>query len=193
MKQLFTTIFTLLFFHTNFSQTVADSTDSAVVERKLNSLNQQLETYERLLEQSVKKRKQDSLARVDLMKQIQLLRESDKVGQASLREQIREIEQRDSARNAQQKQRILELRKSTKGFLVAPFGDSLFTIYTKLGPVMAEDRASNVTEKIEILVRDDFFFPDSLYIEEHEGTMDLMYRNLIVSSISDWDASWVEG
>lgn len=175
-----------------FAQTESDSTISDV-ERQLKSLSQQVDTYERLLNQSNQKRKQDSLARVDLMKRVQLLQENDKVSQATLREQIKEIEQRDSLRNSQQKQRILELRTSTKGYTVAPFGDSLYTIFTKLGPVMAQDRASNVTEKIEILVRDDYFFPDSLYIEEQDGTMDLMYRNLIVTSISDWDALWLDG
>lgn len=191
MKKIFFFFILLLSVGISFAQTESDSLSE--IDRKLNSLNQQLDTYERLLKRSSQKRKQDSLARVDLMKRIQLLQENDKVSQASLREQIREIEQRDSLRNAQQKQRILELRASTRGFVVAPFGDSLYTIFTKLGPVMAEDRASNVTEKIEILVRDDYFFPDSLYIEEHEGTMDLMYKNLIVTSVSDWDALWVDG
>lgn len=193
MKKIFFVSVLLLSAQIAFSQTETDSTDISEVERTLNSLNQQVDTYERLLKQSNQKRKQDSLARVDLMKRIQLLQENDKVSQASLREQIREIEQRDSLRNAQQKQRILDLRLNTKGFDVKPLGDSLFTIYTKLGPVMAEDRAANVSEKIELLIRDDYFFADSMYIEEHEGTVDLMYRNLIVTSLSDWDALWVDG
>ena len=178
-------IFSLLAF-TLISQDADFQNDS--IQRKVNSLSQQLETYERLIQQNKRQRKQDSLARVDLMKRIQLLQESDKVSQATLRNQIKEIERRDSARNAAQKNRILKLRESNKGHLVAPKGDSLFTIYTKLGPVMAEDRAANVSEKIELLIRDDYFYADSIYVEEHEGTMDIMYRNMIVTSISDWDA-----
>lgn len=167
---------------------VSDSTD-----RMLMSLTQQLSTYERLLTQSKLKSQQDSLARIDLMRRIQLLQENDEVSRASLKEQIRQIELRDSVRNATQKARILELRKSTKGIQVSPFKDSLFTIYTKLGPVMPADRASNVKEKIELLIRDDFFYSDSLYLEEHDGTVDVMYRNLIVTSVSDWDALWFDG
>ncbi|WP_436515589.1 mechanosensitive ion channel domain-containing protein [Ekhidna sp. To15] len=193
MKKIFFLLVLLISAQISFGQSESDSTETTEVERKLNSLNQQLNTYERLLKQSNQKRKQDSLARVDLMKRIQLLQENDKVSQTSLRQQIKEIERRDSLRNTQQKQRILELRSSTKGYKVEPFGDSLFTIFTKLGPVMAEDRASNVIEKIEILVRDDYFFADSLLMEEHEGTIDIMYKNLIVTSISDWDALWVDG
>ena len=191
MKKAFFSVLLLITF-TSFGQ-IENDTINSDIELKLNSLNQQLETYERLLKQTSQKRKQDSLARVDLMKRIQLLQENDKVSQASLRKQIREIEQRDSLRNAHQKQKILELRSSTKGYNVAPLGDSLYTIYTKLGPVMAEDRANNVAEKIELLIRDDYFYPDSMYIEEHDGTMDIMYQNLIVISVSDWDALWLDG
>ncbi|WP_420316177.1 mechanosensitive ion channel domain-containing protein [Ekhidna sp.] len=191
MKKLIIVLSILMFSVGAFGQTSENQSDS--VQRKLNSLTQQLGTYQRLLNQNKLQRKQDSLARIDLMKRIQLLQESDKFNQVSLREQIREIELRDSARNAAQKSKILKLRETIKGFVVAPDEDSLFTIYTKLGPIMAEERAVNVSEKIDLLIRDDYFFVDSLYIDEHEGTVDIMYRNLIVTSVSDWDALWIEG
>lgn len=159
--------------------------------RVIQSLQQQLTTYERLIKGNSLRRKQDSLARVDLMRRIQLLQESDVVTQATLRGQIRQIEKRDSVRNAQQQNRIIELRSTTLGYPVVPFKDTLFTIFTKLGPIQAGDRASNVTKKIEILVRDDYFYPDSLMAEERDGTVDIMYRKLIVASISDWDALWM--
>ncbi|SNT10383.1 Mechanosensitive ion channel [Ekhidna lutea] len=193
MKNLFLVLTFSLCGIGTLAQAPSDSLKSDSIQRKLNSLSQQLDTYERILLQTKQKRKQDSLARVDLMKRIQLLQESGQVNQATLREQIREIEQRDSARNAEQKNRILRLKENNKGYAVAPIGDSLYTIYTKLGPVMPEDRAANVAEKIELLVRDDYFFPDSLNVVAHEGTVDLMYQNLIVTSISDWDALWIEG
>ena len=173
-----------------FSQEEA-ATDS--VEKHINSLTQQLETYEKLLQENNEKRKQDSLARVDLFKRIQLLQESDKVNQATLREQIRAIEERDSIRKAKQRARAKDLRNSTKAFIIAPLGDSLFSIYTKLGPAMAEDRAKNVTQKIEQFVSDDFFYEDSLTIVSQGGTIDVVYSDLIVTSVSDWDVLWVEG
>ena len=193
MKKPFIAFFLLVVFQITFGQATGDSSDSVAMERELNSRNQQLETYQRLLNQSKQKQEQDSLVRVDLMKRIRLLQKSDKGSQTTLQNQIRKIEQRDSARNARQKQRILEPGKNTRDFQVAPFKDSLFTIYTGLGPVMADERASNVSEKIRLLIRDDFFFPDSLYIQEHEETIDVMYQNLIITSVSDWDALWVEG
>lgn len=191
-RQFFVFIFTILALAI-YGQSNTDSPSQDSIQRRISSLSQQLETYERILLQNKQKRKQDSLARVDLMRRIQLLQEGDLVSQATLKEQIREIEQRDSVRNAEQKNRILKLKESNKGFVVAPQGDSLFTIYTKLGPVMAQERAANVAEKIELLIRDDYFFVDSLYTEAHDGTVDLMYQNLIVTSVSEWDALWIDG
>ena len=168
-----------------------DSLQLDSLDRVVKSLNQQLETYERLMLQNDQKRKQDSLTRVELLKNIQLLKENDKFTEATLREKIKAIELRDSARNAALRNRVLELRANAVGFPVSP-KDTLFTVFTKLGPISAEDRASNVTEKIEILVRDDYFYPDSLKAEDHHGTVDIMYNNLIVTSISEWDALWME-
>ncbi|GAB4246029.1 MAG: mechanosensitive ion channel [Ekhidna sp.] len=164
-----------------------DSTEAA-----LKDLTAQVENYQQMLRINLQKRKQDSLARADLLKQIQLLRESDKLTQSALQERIREIERRDSMRYLQQKQRIAELQSKTPGYPVVPYGDTLFLIYTKLGPTKAPDRAANVTEKIQILVREETFYPDSLLVQEHDGTVDIMYRNLIVSSTSDWDALWAD-
>ena len=191
MKVIVACILALVVCGVSFSQN-QDSVRQDSLDRIVSSLSQQLEAYERLIQQNGQKRKQDSIARADLMRRIQLLQENEKVTEVSLREQIREIEKRDSARNAQQRKKILDVRTTTPGYQVIPFRDSLFTIYTKLGPVKAEDRASNVSEKIEILVRDDYFFPDSLITQEHDGTVDVTYHNLIVTSVSDWDALWAE-
>lgn len=190
MRKLSITIFILLAF---FGTKGQDSLRTDSIGRKLNSLNQQLETYERLLGRSKQKQQEDSLVKLDLLKQIQLLKDIQQGNLPSLEEQIGMVERKDSTRNAQQKLEILELSASVKGHVVNPFQDSIFTIYTKLGPILAKERASNVTEKIEILARDDIFFPDSLIIEEHGGTMDVMYKKLIITSISDWDALWMQG
>ena len=175
-----------------YGQIAIDSAKYDSIQQRLNSLNEQLDTYEQLFLQNNQRRKQDSLARIDLMKRIQLLQESGELNQATLKEQIREIEKRDSTRNAEQRNRIQKLKSTNQGYLVAPNGDSLFMIYTKLGPVIPSDRAANVSDKIELLVRDDFFYPDSLYLEENEGSIDIMYGNLIVTSITEWDALWIE-
>ena len=64
------------------AQDISDSTQT---------ITDRLAKYELLLRQNDQKSRQDSLARVDLMKRIQLLQESDKVAQATLRNQIKEM------------------------------------------------------------------------------------------------------
>ena len=172
-----------------FGQATGDSVDTEM-EQQLKSLTQQLEIYERLLNQSNEAKKQDSLSGAELLKQIQQLQAGDNAIKLSLLEQISEIEQQDSLRTAQQKQDLIALRASTGGFVVTPFGDSLFTIYAGLGPLTAETRALYVTDKIELLIRDNYFYPDSLYTREGSTTIDIMYRNLIVIGISGWDVLW---
>ncbi|MEO9483881.1 MAG: mechanosensitive ion channel family protein [Ekhidna sp.] len=186
MKKISILVLSLLTFHVASAQVQSDSVDKAM-EQKLSVLSQQLETYQRLLDQSDLKRKEDSLVRANLMERLQLL-------QATANdESLSERAKYDSIQEAEQKQRTLELRGDTKGFNVNPIDDSLFVIYTRLGHVKPEERAANVSEKIEILVKSDFFFPDSLYIKDHDSTLDIMYKGLIVTSISDWDAFWVQG
>ncbi|WP_462251375.1 mechanosensitive ion channel family protein [Ekhidna sp.] len=190
MHKLFFTILTLLTIQFSIGQ---DSLDVDSVALTLNSMNQQLETYERLLSESSKQREEDSLAMNDLINQIQLLQAIQAGNAPSLQEQINAVEEKDSIRNRLQKLEILELSAGNRGHVVNPLQDSLFTIYTGLGPIQSRQRALNVTEKIEILIRDDLFFPDSLHLEEHDGTLDVMYRNLILTSVSDWDALWMQG
>lgn len=189
MRRSLITLFALFVLQSIFGQATNDSVDT-VMEQQLKSLTQQLEIYERLLNQSNEAKKQDSLSRAELLNQIEQLQAGDKAIKLSLLEQIGRIEQQDSLRMARQKQDLIELRASTGGFIVAPFGDSLFTIYAGLGPLTAEARALNVTDKIELLIRDDYFYSDSLYIREQSTTIDVMYRNLIVIGVSGWDVLW---
>lgn len=159
------------------------------VENQVNALKQQLDDYEQLLNANHQQRKQDSLVRVDLLTRIQLLQESQNRSQANLKEQIK----RDSLSDAIRRAKINELRGKTKAYTVSPLGDSLFCFYTKLGPITANERAVSVSEKIEVLISDDFFYQDSLQTVAQDGTVDVMYGDLIVTSVSDWDVLWLNG
>ena len=181
-----------LFLNGLHAQTGQDSTALDSVDQQISELSTQLENYEKLLRANREKRMEDSLARVDLLRRIRLLQESDELNQATLREQIKAIETRDSARNADQRVRIQQLKQTNNGHLVDPLKDSLFTVYTKLGPMTAEARAKRITTNIEKLVAADFFYEDSLKIVQEEGTFDILYEGTILCSISDWDVLWVE-
>jgi small-conductance mechanosensitive channel len=68
------------------------------------------------------------------------------------------------------------------------FNDTLFFVYSKLGPFSPADRAKALVERITSLSEDPFFKADSLYTSESELTTDIMYEDRIIMSVTDGDA-----
>ena len=116
-----------------------------------DSIANQLEEYTNQVRRSEQKRIDDSVKKAELLQQITLLKENDKLKQADLLRQIQSIEQQDSIRKAEQLQRISQLKKTATGYPVAPFEDTLFMVFTKLGPVMPRERAINISRRLFLL------------------------------------------
>jgi small-conductance mechanosensitive channel len=66
----------------------------------------------------------------------------------------------------------------------------LFKVYSKLGSFSAKDRADVISIRIENLSDHYSFKSDSLKIAESETTVDLVYGESIIMSISENDALW---
>ncbi|TYZ06175.1 mechanosensitive ion channel family protein [Hymenobacter lutimineralis] len=96
----------------------------------------------------------------------------------------------DSLRLVRVRQRIDALRPGTPGFPVVLRQDTLFRIYTKLGPFSPRERAALIAEKVQRLEANVDFRPDSLRLYPAEQTIDLMYGELVVQSVSETDALW---
>jgi small-conductance mechanosensitive channel len=77
--------------------------------------------------------------------------------------------------------------KTKPGYPVV-FNDTLFYVYSNLGPFSPADRAKAIVERITLLSDDPFFKADSLYTAESELTTDIMYRDRIIMSVTDGDA-----
>jgi small-conductance mechanosensitive channel len=67
--------------------------------------------------------------------------------------------------------------------------DTLFSIYTKIGSLKPQERASSITKKIQTLNDDNFLKIDSIMWVESENTIDIVYKDMIIMSISESDAS----
>jgi small-conductance mechanosensitive channel len=177
------------------ADSVAAKSDSLALAKRAqhisDSVANQLEEYSNLVRRSEQKRIDDSVKKVELLQQITLLKEHDKLKQADLLRQVRNIEIQDSTRKAEQLQRINQLKETAVGYPVNPFGDTLFMVFTKLGPVMPKERAANITKKIEALYDNDSFKPDSLVVILNESTADINFRETILMSVTDTDALWV--
>jgi small-conductance mechanosensitive channel len=77
--------------------------------------------------------------------------------------------------------------KTERGYPVV-FHDTLFYMYSKLGPFSPADRAQAVVQRITALAQDPFFKADSLQVSENELTTDIMYQDRIIMSVTDADA-----
>lgn len=78
------------------------------------------------------------------------------------------------------------------GFPVAPFKDTLFLIYNKIGSFKAENRASAIATRIETLYNDPFYSPDSLVVSASDVSFDVVYkRDFIIMTVTELDAKVV--
>src|SRR5690242_16177273 len=78
----------------------------------------------------------DSLIKMSLQKELKNS-EGDKRKVKELESKLRQIEINDSLRKIEALQKIDELKKISKGYPVAPFGDTLFYVYAWVGPYKA--------------------------------------------------------
>ena len=144
-------------------------------------------------------RRLDSLRRQNTdrlgLLQAELLSLKDGQNRPRERELLQELTQlrtADSVRHARARARVAALKATARGYPVAPHGDTLFFVYTKLGPFTPEERAAMIVEKIQRIEKKSFFAPDSLRLFPSEQTIDLMYGEMVVQSISDNDALWMD-
>ncbi|WP_251047068.1 mechanosensitive ion channel family protein [Hymenobacter sp. ISL-91] len=115
---------------------------------------------------------------------------TDKRRERELVTELGALRRSDSLRKARSRRYIDSLKVNAKGFPVAPHTDTLFYVYTKLGPFSPQERAQLTEEKIKRLEKAVFFSPDSLRIYPSEQSTDLMYGEQVLQSISENDALW---
>lgn len=83
----------------------------------------------------------------------------------------------------------VEKPESKKRYPVAPFKDTLFYIYNKIGSFTPKNRARAISERIIQLYDDPFFVADSLKIRDADISLDIVYKSdFIIMSITKADA-----
>lgn len=135
----------------------------------------------------------DSLERKNLKEELNKIRvktDEDKLNLAKHKEELELVKELQSK---QFKQRVDSIRANSKGYAVAPFNDTLFYVYAKLGSTLPVDRAFNVKNRIQKLADDDLAKVDSFRIEKNEISVDIVYNDLIITSVTDLDALFERG
>lgn len=152
----------------------------------------QLRDFQSQLEQSEALRRQDSVRKAELLEKISLLQENRQMERNELLTEFRKIEKQDSLRRLEQLARIAQLKISARGYPVVFYDDSLFYVYNRIGAMKPGERAQNITKKLRILYDDDFMNTDSIAVISSESTVDIVYKDMILMSISELDALWFD-
>jgi len=144
----------------------------------------------RLLRSNDSITKAETAEKQQLLEQIEALKNNDQQKQTLLK-RLADVESKDSLRKVRQQGRIALLRARQKGVPVTPFQDTLFYVYSKIGPFGPSDRAHNTSNKIRKLADDPLFAADSVKVSPNEDIVDVAYNDLILLSITDDDALWL--
>ncbi|MBC9931650.1 mechanosensitive ion channel family protein [Chitinophaga qingshengii] len=185
MRSLLSILLTILTFHVQ-----SHAQDSSKVSQD-STTNAQLIATTRLLRESDSLIKADAAAKAALEEQILQLSNSNNQRKKELEQKLADIIQTDSLKKARQLERINQMKAISQGIPIAPFGDTLFRVYYKLGPFKPIERAASITKKLQLIEKDPFFSPDSIRVTPNENTVDIVYNDLIVQTITDDDALWL--
>lgn len=145
----------------------------------------------RLLRENDSLQKADAFQKKELEAQIQQISNQNEQKRRELLQKLAAFEQADSIQKATRLEKINNLKNTHSGFPVVPFRDTLFYIYNKLGPLQPKDRASNIEQKLRQLAEDPFFSADSIRQTPNENNIDITYSDLILFTITEDDALWM--
>ncbi len=165
------------------------------INKKNDSLNNIiLEDYNNKIAKIEEQRKADSTQKVELETQLNSLKTTDNLKKEELQKKLQDLKDKEAERISQKKAQIDSLRHTATGYPVMGFfNDTLFMIYNKLGSFSAKDRADAITGRVNALAADFNFKPDSLKLSQAETTMDLVFGESIITSVSENDALWNNG
>jgi len=173
------------------------SAQTAFGQKKVASSNKDsvnsaiLQDYQIKMVEIEKQRVADSTQKAQLENRLKSLSTTDNLAKEKLQKQLQELSEKDSVRIAKKKARIDSLRSSAVAYPVKGFfEDTLFLIYSRSGGFSAHERANAITDRISQIKNDFGFKPDSIKIEETESSVDILYNDKILTSVTENDALW---
>ena len=132
----------------------------------------------------------DSLRKNELERELSTLKDYELSKKKILNEQLLKIKNDDSLKRYLQMKTVDSLRKTAIGYPVAPFNDTLFKLYHRLGELTAKERAISISDRIKSIANGIQFNKDSFKIEEGVTVTDLFYGKKLIMSIVAEDALW---
>jgi len=182
----------ILLFATQLILTGSIVAQSDSIDKKADSLNAiNLLDYNKKVNELNQQRITDSIYKSKLELELGSLKDTDRQRKEELEKEIQQIKNKDAARIAQKKARIDSLRQTVKGYPVEGFfNDTLFFIYNGSGGFTVKDRAGAISLRIKNAAKKSRFNVDSMRLVEGESTIDILFDETILMSISENDALW---
>lgn len=149
--------------------------------------------YSDVITQIEQQRIADSIQKDELFSRLKELNFNDKNQIEELQQKLKEIEDKEKLLIEEKKEEIEFLKRTTPGFpAVGILGDTVINIFTSGGELNAEERAESLTKKIKEIYNDDFFQADSFAVQLYDDKCDILYKDILVLSLSKTDALWYE-
>ncbi len=132
----------------------------------------------------------DSLKRLFIVQQISQLKENQKKEKKDLEQKLKELATEDSIRLDKLKKEIDSLQKQSVGYPIIPYKDTLFIIYTPIGTINQQERAIILNQRLLEIYK--IFIPevDSILIVDLGQTVELIFEDKTIMSITDLDEMW---
>lgn len=182
--------FVLVFFFTLVTSAQTDSTTTVVDSVPAVTTG---DDFVKKLAELEKQRFADSIRRADLEARLDAVSSTNNRERTQLEAQLKQFETKENELLEKKRLQIENLKKTTRGFPVAGFDeDTLFLIYNRLGSFSAQERANAISSRIKRLTETLEFFSDSLKVNENEATVDVIYGNQTIASVTEVDALWFE-
>jgi small-conductance mechanosensitive channel len=182
----------------NLASTDVENVDSLTIgvydslATQLNEVLQETEALkERLLFEADSTHKADSLQQLAILAQITALKANDAKQKALLKAQLDSIKFAQDMRDMAIKRQVDSLRTSTVGIPAILYQDTVFYFFAKIGPFSPQERASIFTQKLKTLVDDGLYSEKKLKIVENQDSFDILHNNVILVSITERDAFWL--
>jgi len=132
----------------------------------------------------------DSINKAVLQKQLDELRSSEKSKRRAIENELSDIRKKDSIQQSKMIEKVAILKSKAKAYPIIIHKDTLIKVYTQIGSISAEERASIITERLQKVYKSFNVKTDSLILVDNGQTIEIYYGDKIILSATQLDELW---
>ena len=168
-------------------------TDSTNTVKQDSVLEAQSNQSTSLLEIADSVKLADSLEQMSIQKEIDKLRSNDLKKKAQLQARLDSLKHEKQLKEEITKRKIDSLKANTKGVPVVLYEDTLFYIYSKIGPFTPRERAQSIQNKLTKLVENKGYNGSRLIVFDADDSQEIMHADVIILTLTKEDSFWLDG